>query len=170
MSFEKLATERYSCRQFSSQRVDPTLVDKLLEVALLAPTAANRWPLQIFVIESDKAVEGVREATRFHFEAKLFILVCYDKEKVWERRFDGAHSGIDDASIVGCHVMFAVEELGLGTTWVKSFDPDALKRGLSLSDNLEPVCLFPIGYKAKEATPANNHTIRPRVEDVVLRI
>ncbi|HHT44624.1 MAG TPA: nitroreductase [Fastidiosipila sp.] len=170
MSFETLATNRYSCRSFSTQRVDPALVDKLLEVALLAPTAANRWPLHLYVIESDQAIEGVRNATRYHFDATLFILVCYDQEKVWERRVDGENSGIDDASIVGCHLMFEVEELGLGTTWVKHFDPEALREGLSLPDHLVPVCLFPIGYKAPDAEPAKSHTIRPRVEDVVSKI
>lgn len=170
MSFENLARDRYSCRTFKADPVDPNLIDKVLEIALLAPTAANRWPLEIVVIESKEAIESIKETTPYHFDAPLFMVVCYDKEKVWRRRFDDAHSGIDDAAIVGSHVMFAIEEVGLGTTWVKSFDPKALRHALSLADRLEPVCLFPIGYKADDAKPAKLHTIRPRMEDVVTRL
>ena len=170
MTFEALAKERYSCRTFTGDKVDPKLTEQILDICLTAPTAHNNWPLEIFVIESDEAIQGVKASTRSHFDATLFILVCYDREKVWVRRFDQAHSGIDDAAIAGCHIMFAAESLGLGTTWVKAFDPAVLAEKLALPEHIVPVCLFPLGYKAADAKPSPSHAVRPAKEDVVKRI
>ncbi len=66
--------------------------------------------------------------------------------------------------------MFAAESLGLGTTWVKAFDPAVLAEKLALPEHIVPVCLFPLGYKAADAKPSPSHTVRPAKEDVVKRI
>lgn len=168
MHFSTLVNKRYSCRSFLPKPVEPAKYEELLDLCLKAPTAHNNWPLQLHVIESTEKQEVIRAATRYHFSAPLFILICYDREKVWVRREDAAHSGIDDAAIVGCHLMLGVQTLGLGTTWVKAFNPATLSEGLNLTENIVPVCLFPIGYPSETAAPAPAHFIRPEKETVVI--
>lgn len=48
MEFQKLAENRYSCRQFSDRKVEPDLIMQIVEAANQAPTAVNKQPFKIF--------------------------------------------------------------------------------------------------------------------------
>ncbi len=64
-------------------------------------------------------------------------------------------------------MMFEAAELGLGTTWVCYFDPEAIVREFSLPENIVPSSLLPLGYAAGNAAPAPLHTQRKPVGDTV---
>lgn len=49
MDFLELAKERYSCRSFCTKEVEKEKIEKILEVAKLAPTARNLQPQRDFV-------------------------------------------------------------------------------------------------------------------------
>ena len=80
---------------------------------------------------------------------------------------DGKDNGDVDAAIVGTHLMMEAAELGLGSTWVGSFDPAAVIREFSLPANLVPVALFPMGYPAEDAGPSVRHTDRKPIGQTV---
>lgn len=168
MDFKQLATDRYSCRRLSDRGVDEKTIRHLLEVQRLAPTAANRQPQRIYVLKGEKAVETIAKATHYDFGARLFFVVCYDKEESWKRKFDGFDGGIMDAVIVGCHLDFAITEAGLGTCWIAHFDPDALREAMGLPDNHVPVAIFPVGYPAEEARPSKAHHDRKPLDQLVI--
>ena len=50
------------------------------------------------------------------------MIICYDKNISWKRKYDGKDEGIIDASIVTTQMMLEIQDLGLGTTWIGSFD------------------------------------------------
>ena len=52
MEFQKLAENRYSCRQFSDRKVEPDLIMQIVEAANQAPTAVNKQPFKIFWLRS----------------------------------------------------------------------------------------------------------------------
>ena len=52
MNFPDLVKSRYSVRAYKPQPVEDELLQKVLEAARLAPTAANRQPFQIIVIRT----------------------------------------------------------------------------------------------------------------------
>ena len=56
--FQQLAHDRYSCRSFSDRPVEGEKIDALLDVALAAPTAVDKQPWHMWVIESPEAVAG----------------------------------------------------------------------------------------------------------------
>ena len=58
-------------------------------------------------------------------------------------------------------------ELGIGSTWVMSFDPEAAKKEFDLPDNIVPVCFLPMGYPAKDAMPSERHTIYRDKNDII---
>ncbi len=167
MDFLSLAKQRYSVRKFSDKPVEQEKLDMILQVAQLAPTACNYQPQRILVLKSPTALEKLKLCTKYHFNAPLALLVCYDKDKSWKRTFDHEDSGQIDASIVTTHMMLQATEMGLGTTWVGSFDPKVAREELQLSQNLVPVAILPLGYPAEDAAPAPGHSKRESVDKLV---
>ncbi|MGI6354184.1 MAG: nitroreductase [Lentisphaerae bacterium] len=160
MSFMKLAAERYSVRKFSSQPVEPEKLATVLEAGRLAPTAANKQPQRIFVLQSEAALAAVRESTKCHFSAPVVLLICYDEAKAWQNPFTGQFSGEVDAAIVTSHMMLAAADLGLGTTWVGYFKPEPVIEFCKLPAEIKPVAMLPLGYPAADATPGPMHSSR----------
>jgi len=168
MKFNELARARYSVRKFSERKVEPEVLEQILDAARLSPTACNFQPWKILVISSDEALSRLKECTRYTFGAPMALLICADTEKSWKRSYDGHSSSDIDASIVGTHLMLAAAELGLGTTWVGNFDPIKIRSTYAIPANLEPVCLFPLGYPADDCKPAENHDKRFPLSEMVV--
>ena len=167
MDFKQLAAERYSCRQFSDRKVDDALVEEIIAVANLAPTAVNRQPFRIFWMKSDQAKNDIREVTRFSFGADTFLVVGYKKEEGWVRSFDQHPFAETDASIVATHIMLEITALGLATTWVGHFDAPQLQERYPEMKDYVLTALFPIGYAAAEGVPSPRHFERKRREEIV---
>lgn len=167
MSFINLAEERYSLRSFSNKTVEKEKLDLVLKAGQLSPTACNNQPQRVLVIESEEALEKLKKCTKYHFNAPLALLVCYDKNVSWKRSFDGDDSGVVDASIVATHMMLQAAEIGLGTTWVGFFDPALIIKEFELPGNFVPVALLPIGYPSEDAKPAPGHNQRNSIEKSV---
>lgn len=167
MSFLELAKERYSVRKFSGQKVEPAVVEQLLEAGRIAPTAANFQPQRILVLDSEENLQKLKDCTKYHFDAPLALLVCYDKTVSWKRSHDNHDEGEIDASIVTTHLMLQAASLGLGSTWVGYFDPEAIRSSFSLPENMIPVALLPIGYPAQDCAPSSNHTKRLPLDKTV---
>ena len=160
MHFMELAQARYSVRKFSEKPVEGEKLTQLLEAARLAPTAHNNQPQRLLVIQSPEALLKLKDCTPYHFGAPLAILVSYDRDAAWVRKYDGCHSGDVDASIAGTHIMMAAADLGRGSTGVMQFDPAAIREAYHLPEHFVPVALFPIGYPADDAKPAPGHAQR----------
>ena len=164
-TFLNLAAERYSLRSYSKREIETETLAQILETARLAPTAGNRQPQRIKVITTPEELAKVDECTVCRFDAPMVLLICYDKNVSWKRKFDGACSGEVDASIITTHLMLAAEDLGLGTCWVMHFDPAKVIELFNLPEHIVPVALLPLGYPAEDAKPAKLHTERFVVND-----
>ncbi len=157
MDFLTLARERFTVRKYSSKKVEPEKLDLILKAGQLAPTAANRQPQRILVIKSEEAVEKLKECVRHHYDAPAAMLVCYDKDACWVRKWDEKASGEIDASIVTTHLMLEAADLGLGTTWVMGFDAEKTCEVYKVPENYVPVAFLLIGYPAEDAVPSERH-------------
>lgn len=167
MTFLELADNRYSVRKFKNTPVEKEKLEKILEAGRISPTACNNQPQSVLVLESREAMEKLKKCTKCHFDAPMAILICYDKNTSWKRSYDKKDHGDIDASIVCASMMFEAAELGLGTTWVCYFDPDAVTREFSLPKNIVPSSLLPLGYPADDAEPAPLHGQRKPISDTV---
>lgn len=168
MDFLTLATQRYSVRKFKSEPVEQENIDKILKAAQLAPTACNFQPQRILVLNSEISLSKLKNCTKWHFDCPLAMLVCYNKDECWTRRYDNTQSGVVDASIVATHMMLEAAELGIGSTWVMSFDPDAVISEFSIPDNIIPVAILVMGYPADDAEPNKLHTQYKSVSETVM--
>ena len=166
MEFLELAKKRYSCRSFLDKEVEKEKIDKMLEVARIAPTAVNFQPQRILVIKDKFKIEKLKDATRYTFDAPIIFAICYDKNVSWKRKYDGNDEGVIDASIVTTHTMLEATDLGLGTTWVGSFNPTKVKEILNIPENYEIISLLPTGYPSKDGTPSGSHEDRNNIEKI----
>ena len=167
MDFLKLAEDRFSVREFSDKKVEKDVIEKILKAGQVAPTACNRQPQRIFVIESEEALTKFRKCTVCHFNAPLAMLVCFDKDECWKREYDGKSSGDIDASIVCTHMMLEAAELGVGSTWVMHYIPEAVKTEFELPENLESTAILVMGYPKEGTAPSPLHSINKAIEDTV---
>lgn len=160
MNFEELIKARYSCRKFKDTQVEKEKIDKILEAALVAPTACNLQPQKILVLTDKEKIEALNEekCTRYTFDAPLIFVMCTDKSKAWTRKYDNLSSAETDCSIVMTHMMLEATELGLGTTWVMALNPDIARKVLNIPDNLEILSFMPTGYPADDAEVNPLHT------------
>lgn len=169
MEFFTLAKERYSCRKFSDKPVEEEKLNKILEAGILAPTARNSQPVKIWVARSDDALEKVKASTPFKWmeNVKLIIAVGGMSEGAFVRPSDNRNFEDVDACIVATHMMLAVHDLGLGSTWVGFFDVPKLKESFPEMKDYDLVALFPIGYPADDAEPSDRHAVRKDKAELV---
>ncbi len=154
MDFLAFARNRYSVRSYSQKPVEDEKIQKILQAAVIAPTAVNYQPQKIYVLKSEEALRKIRNITKSTYQAPLVFLICSDTDRSWHSPFvKGYDSGEMDASIVCTHMMLEAEDLGLGSVWVLLFDPYKVKQAFDLPDNIKPVCLLPVGYLADNAVP-----------------
>ncbi|MDO5523460.1 MAG: nitroreductase family protein [Bacteroidia bacterium] len=147
-SLDEIILQRKSIRKYSCQLIDKQYIEKIIESARLAPSAVNFQPWKFFVCQSEEAKRVVRESypREWFNAAPLYILVCGNCEQSWKRPCDGKdHLDIDIAIAVE-HMVLKITDMGLGTCWVCNFNPQIIKDGLKLDENMAPIVLLPIGY------------------------
>ena len=79
MDFLELAKTRYSCRSFSSKKVEKEKLEKILEAGRIAPTAVNYQPQRILVLQDPEKLEKLKECTKYGWGAPVIMIICYDK-------------------------------------------------------------------------------------------
>ena len=156
MNFLDIAKKRYSVRSYYSQNVEPEKLDKILEAAHIAPTAANLQPVRLLVIQEKTELDKISKAANI-YNAPLAIIVCSDHSIAWKRPFDNKQTTDIDASILTDHMMLEATELGLGSVWICYFKPDVIKEEFNLPDNLEPVNILAIGYSDEKPASLTRH-------------
>ena len=169
MDFLELAADRYSVRSYSDRPIEPEKMERILKAGQLAPTAVNFQPQKIYVLKSPEAIGTIRSLTRFAYDAPVVLLVCADKTKVWRSPSEhGYDTGEMDASIVCTHMMLEAWALGIGSVWVRGFDSRQVAKVFDLPEQVQPICLLPIGYPSDESVPYEewHSTFRPLSETV----
>jgi nitroreductase len=84
--------------------------------------------------------------------------VTVSHRECWKRSYDGKSSGDIDVSIVATHMMLVASSLGVGTTWIMHFIPEAVRCEFSIPDDIEPVALLIMGYPSPDAKPLHLHS------------
>ncbi len=150
MDFSQLIASRYSVRAYRPDPVEDEKLQQVLEAARLAPTAANRQPIQLIVMHTaGREAEIGRIYQRPWFvQAPLVIAVCAISSLAWVRESDRFNARLIDAAIVADHLILAAANLGLGTCWIAAFNVEAARSVLGLPPEVEPAIFTPLGYPA----------------------
>jgi len=159
MSVLETAKTRSSVRKYQDRKVEPEKLERILEAAHVAPTAANRQPVRLIVVQEKSGLEKIGKAANIYV-APLAIIVCADHSKVWKRPFDGKVTTDIDASILTDHMMLEATELGLGSVWICYFKPDVIKEEFALPEELEPINILAVGYSDEQPADKERHSTR----------
>lgn len=157
MSFIDLCKQRASVRSFTDQPVEADKLQRILEAARLAPSATNRQPWIFYVVTNLDVKKAMfpRETQQWIVDAPVVVVACAQPEAAWVRAYDQKNHSDVDLAICVEHMHLATADEGLGSCWICAFDPSAVRAGLNLSADLEPVAALPIGYikQAPERRP-----------------
>ena len=154
MDFFELIQARYSVRAYKPDPVEDGTLQRILEAARLAPTAANRQPFQIIVLKTAGRQAELRPIypRDWFLQAPLLLCACGIPAQNWVRR-DGKNYNDVDVTIAMDHLILAAASLGLGTCWIAAFDPSAARQILRLPEGIEPIAFTPLGYPADSPRP-----------------
>jgi nitroreductase len=156
MDFWQVIESRYSVRSFRPEvDVPPQTVERLLQAAILAPSAGNRQSWHFYVVWDEESREGLAAAAygqQFIAQAPVAIVVCADAQQSAERY--GQRGGelycLQDTAVAAEHILLAAVAAGLGGCWVGAFDERRAARVLGMPHRHRPVAILPIGQPAAE--------------------
>ena len=154
MDFRDLVKKRYSVRAYRRDPIPEDVLQRILEAAALAPTAANRQSFRLYMIATaGKEEELKRIYGRDWFTSAPYVVCgCSIPAGNWVRR-DGKNYSDVDIAIVFDHLVLAAADEGLGTCWIGAFDAGAAREVLNLPEGEEPVLFTPLGFPADQPSP-----------------
>ena len=83
MEFIDVVNKRESTRKFNDEVIPEDLLNKILDVGRIAPSAKNFQPTKILVVRSSEGLEKIDRCTRCRFNANTVLIVCCDKNIAW---------------------------------------------------------------------------------------
>lgn len=168
MDFNELAKSRYSVRAFSDKKIEQDKLDEILQAANAAPTACNKQPQRLYVVNSAEGIAKLSAITKYTFGAGTVIIFTSKTSEEWRNPFtDDYDTGAIDVSIVCTHAMMQAWELGIGSCWVGYFDPEKVRSAFDIPADEKIIALLPLGYPAEECRPAGLHFKRKPLESTV---
>lgn len=165
MTVLDIIEKRYSVRGYEDRSVEDEKLQQVLKAAQLAPTGVNSQAFKIYVIDTKKHEQKLREVydNDWFVEAPIVLAVVSKANDAWTRPWDLENLSEIDATIVMDHMILTATELGLGTCYIGAFHERPLIELLDLSEEYHPVLLTPLGYP--DAKP--RETTRKSIEELV---
>ena len=157
-----LIINRRSVRKYADTTVEKEKLLDLLEAARWAPSAGNKQPLEIIVVDDSDTKNLLVEAAlnqKFIADAPFIFVICANAERTASRygeRGSSLYCLQDTAASVQNILLLALAH-GLSTCWIGAFDEQKVKDVCSIPDSSRPIALIPIAYPAgleeKQAPP-----------------
>jgi nitroreductase len=156
--------QRRSIRKYKDKEIEEEKLQKILDAARLAPSAANRQEWKFIVVRDPArraAITGMTYGQRWIGEAPVIIVGCATEGKSVMTCGQVTHTV--DVSIACTMMMLAAWEQGLGTCWLGTFNEADVKKYLDIPDHMRVVTMLPLGY------PNESPVSRPRktIEQIV---
>ncbi len=166
MDFYEVVKTRRSYRVFTEDVPEEEKVERILNVARIAPTWANGQPCSYIVVkkpENVKAVwEAVGQAPKFA-QAPMFIVGIVSEEASGTNSNGQKYYGVD-FGICFEHLLLAATAEGLATCWIGWFNEGKIKSILGIPEDYKVMGITPLGYPVK---PKGEITERKPLEEIV---
>lgn len=167
MDFFETVKKRYSCKKFDGRAVEKDRLEAILAAGRLAPTAKNLQEQHVYVVQSERGLAKLDQATPCRYGAATVLVVAYDRNNVFTYPGGKRDSGAEDAAIVATHMMLAAAAVGVDSCWINFFDPDVMAKTLGLPETEEVLMLLDLGYAAEGAGPLPTHGQRKDLSETV---
>jgi nitroreductase len=144
--FEAISKRR-SIRKYKDTAIEADKLDKILEAARIAPSAANRQEWKFLVVkdkETRQKLVNAANGQNFVGEAPVTIVaISTESERVMPC---GQYAYTVDLSIAVSFMILEATELGLGTCWLGAFNEDEVKKILNIPEEIRVPAMFTLGY------------------------
>jgi nitroreductase len=148
---------RRSIRLYSTGPVSEEAVQKLLEAAMAAPSAAGKDPWRFVVVRRRQTLLEIAAALpngQMIGSAALGIVVCGDLQAAHDQQLSYL---LQDCSASIENLLLCAHILGLGACWLgvhpREHRINALRQILSLPRSVIPVACIAIGHPAEVKEP-----------------
>jgi len=152
MEFTDVAVTRRSIRSFTDMDVSAGDVEKILRLAMTAPSAGNQQPWEFLVLR-DKAV--LQEIPKFHpyarmaVKAPVSIVVCGNPTGIkWPTFWP------QDCAAAAQTMLLAARDLGLGSVWAGIYPEESRMAGMrklcNIPAEIMPFALIVLGWPDQE--------------------
>ncbi len=162
---------RRSVRKFKDQAIEPSVISAVVEAASMAPSWKNTQITRYIAVTGDlkdRIGKGCFSQYPHNGEivcsAPMLIAVCAKEGRSGFER-DGSYTTDKgdrwqnfDAGIATQTFALAAHEAGLGTVIQGIFDEAEASVMLNLPDDMQLMCLMPIGYPAEEPAAPKRKT------------
>ena len=153
VEFKAVLEQRRSVRRFKGDVVPREKLNRLLECAVMAPSAGNVQPWRFLVLSERTTREKLVRAAlnqRWMLEAPVMIVVLADLARAASAYGDRGRElyAVQDTAAAVQNLLLAAVDMGLGACWVGAFSEAEASRSLGLPDYLRPVALVPVGVPA----------------------
>ena len=150
-----LAVERRTIRRFKPDPVPRELLERMVNAARLAPSAANVQPLEFVVVEDTARKAEVFPALKWAAyiapagdpgpgEEPVAYVVVLVNSKLREKMFE-----YDVGAAMENMILVALAE-GVGACWMLSIDRDKLRAALGVPAEYRIDSVLALGYPAEE--------------------
>lgn len=154
---DNLFLNRRSVRKFKNIEVEEEKINRILEIALTAPSGRNKKPWDIIVLNNKELINKIAdarpEAISFLKNAPLAMVVVMDLE---------SGTAIADGAIIASYIQLAAELEGLKTCWGHAFKKinlkgenveEKIREVLNIPKNKNILCTIGIGYGDEDKKP-----------------
>lgn len=161
--FRKLMLQRRSYRDFSSECVPPEVLRSAVELAQLSPSACNRQPCRVHVMES----ETVRSAALlnqngnagFGHLAPVVLAITSDASYFFDAT--ERHQPYVDGGLFSMSLIYALQVQGLVScclNWCVHPEQDrGLRRVIPIKSSEQIIMLLAVGYPPDEVVVPKSH-------------
>lgn len=145
---------RRSIRRFTRENVSEDDLRKLLECAIMAPSAGNLQSWEFVVVRDAKRKRGLSAAAldqTFIEEAPVVVVVCANETR---SGWGYGHRGVtlyclQDTAAAIQNLLLAAHALGLGACWVGAFHEEEARTVLKVPRGVRPVAIVPVGHPSE---------------------
>ena len=165
MDFLEVIKKRKSVRNYLKKSISEDLINKILQVTNLAPSAGNLQAYKVFVVKNKKIIDVICKVTggiqrNFENNPQLIMVFCADPKKSGSRyknRGEKLYS-VQDATIACTYAQLAATSFGLSSCWVGSFEEGKIRE--IIKTNLIPIAMLTIGYLKEDLKRPQRKSLR----------
>ena len=160
MSLYELILSRRSIRQFSQNPISKNILEKLINAARLAPSAANLQPLEFIAVDDENVRKNIFPCLRWaayiaprgnpepgHEPASYVVVLVNTRIKKKGYEYD-VGAAIEN-------MILAAWEMGIGSCWLLSIDRDKIRRVLEVPGDYVIDSVLALGYPAERPVVEN---------------
>ena len=153
--FLTLVKNRQSCRDFNDMPLEKEVLDKIVDLGLLSPSACNSQPWKMYVVTDEQTREKVAKSlqdclmNKFVDKAKAFIVLGETDAKLKVgigSRFKADHFVKYDIGELIAYLTLGAESLGVSSCIIGWVNEKNLKEVLSMPEQESVSIVVALGY------------------------